>query len=135
MPDNSEKIIERRKHRRYQVQDGAFAALTSPSEAKLGLICDISKAGLAFRYVADKNDQKEYTTTSCSVNILYDAEGFYLENLPCSIVWDQHLHGETSFSHLTVRKCSVCFDGLSTVQHADLAYFLDNHAKPSLPAG
>ena len=58
----SEKFTERRNHRRYQVQDGAFASLTSPSEAKLGLICDISKAGLAFRYVADKNNVKDSCT-------------------------------------------------------------------------
>ena len=134
MPD-SEKFIERRKHRRYQVQDGAFAALNSPSEAKLGLICDISKAGLAFRYVADKNDRKEFAHSSCTLDILFDAEGYYLENLPCSTVWEQHLHREKSFSHLMVRKCSVCFDELSSDQQASLTYFLDNFANHSVQEG
>ncbi len=127
-------FIDRRKHSRYQVQDGAFAALVSGSNAKLGLISDICQEGLAFRYVVDDNDLAECAEETCTLDILFDAEGYFLESLPCTTVWERPLRSEDSFSHLAIKKCSVHFGPLTPEQLSQLTYFIDNYAKkPSLP--
>ena len=46
------KFSERRAHRRFKVQKGAYAALRNGS-LKIGQIQNISKCGLAFRYLAN----------------------------------------------------------------------------------
>jgi len=127
-------FIDRRKHRRYQVQDGAFAALVSGTNAKLGLICDICREGLAFRYVVDDSDPAGCAEDTCTLDILFDAEGYFLESIPCTTVWERPLRSEDSFGHLAIKKCSVHFGTLSPEQLSQLLYFIDNYAqKPSLP--
>ena len=122
MPDRK-NFIERRKHNRYQVQDGAFAALISGSNAKLGLISDICEEGLAFRYVVDNSDSEtECADNSCTLDILFDAEGYFLESIPCSTIWERPLRFEDTFSHMAVKKCSVHFGPLTSEQREKLTY-------------
>ena len=129
-------FIDRRKHSRYKVRDGAFAALISGSNAKLGLISDICQDGLAFRYVVDDSDQLGCAEGNCTMDILFDAEGYFLESLPCTTVWEMPLRSEDSFSHLAIKKCSVHFGPLTPEQLSQLTYFIDNYAKkpPLSPA-
>lgn len=129
MPDKK-NFIDRRKHKRYQVQDGAFAALISGSNAKLGLICDICEEGLAFRYVVDSSDtENECADKPCTLDILFDTEGYFLESIPCTTIWERPLQTEDSFSHLAVKKCSVHFSTLTAEQRTKLTDFIDNFAK------
>jgi hypothetical protein len=129
MPDKK-SFIERRKHNRYQVQDGAFAALISGSNAKLGLISDICEEGLAFRYVVDNSDaETECADNSCTLDILFDAEGYFLESIPCTTIWERPLQYEDSFSHMAVKKCSVHFGPLTSEQREKLTYFINNFAQ------
>ena len=48
------ELMERRKHKRFQVQDSVFVVLRAPwpRSAKVGQIIDMSRHGLAFRYIA-----------------------------------------------------------------------------------
>jgi len=135
MPDKK-NFIDRRKHRRYQVQDGAFAALISGANAKLGLICDICEGGLAFRYVVDNSDsESECADNTCTLDILFDAEGYFMESIPCTAIWERPLQSEDSFSHVAVKKCSVRFGPLTSEQTEKLTYFIDNFAQKSkIPA-
>lgn len=48
------ELVERRKHKRFQVPFGAFAVL-GPHSTKVGRIMDISMGGLTFRHI----DRKE----------------------------------------------------------------------------
>ena len=129
MPDKK-NFIDRRKHKRYQVQDGAFAALISGSNAKLGLICDICQEGLAFRYVVDSSDtENECADNSCTLDILFDAEGYFLESIPCTTIWERPLQSEDAFSHLAVKKCSVQFRALTSEHRTKLTDFINNFAK------
>jgi len=132
MPDKKD-FIDRRKHSRYQVRDGAFAALISGSDAKLGLISDICQDGLAFRYVVDDKDKVDCGEGTCTLDILFDAEGYFLESLPCTTVWERPLRSEDSFSHLAVKKCSVHFGQLTPEQESQLTYFIDHYAKKPSP--
>jgi len=135
MPDKK-NFIDRRKHRRYQVQDGAFAALISGANAKLGLISDICEGGLAFRYVVDNSDlENECADNTCTLDILFDAEGYFMESIPCTTIWERPLQSEDSFSNLAVKKCSVHFGPLTSEQREKLTYFIDNFAqKTHIPA-
>jgi hypothetical protein len=126
-------LSERRKYNRFQAQDGAFATLTSGTETRLGLICDISRSGLALRYVADSSDTKNAANIPATLDIIFDAEGYYLENIPCTMIWERQLPAETSFSDLAVNKCSVRFDHLTADQQEQLLFFIDNFAKPVAP--
>ena len=126
-------FIDRRKHSRYKVRDGAFAALISGSNAKLGLISDICQDGLAFRYVVDDSDQLGCAEGNCTMDILFDAEGYFLESLPCTTVWEMPLRSEDSFSHLAIKKCSVHFGSLTPEQKSKLSYFIDHYAKKPSP--
>ena len=129
MPDKK-KFIDRRKYRRYQVLDGAFAALISGTSAKLGHISDICEEGLAFRYVVDNDDaENDCGNNSCTLDILFDAEGYFLEGLPCTTIWERPLQSDASFSNLVIKKCSVHFGTLTSEQRAKLTFFINNFAQ------
>jgi hypothetical protein len=129
MPDKK-NLIDRRKHNRYPVQGGAFAALISGAHAILGLISDICEEGLAFRYVVDDTDpETACARNSCTLDILFDAEGYFLESIPCTTIWERPLQSEDSFTHLVVKKCSVHFGRLTSEQRTKLIYFIDNFAR------
>jgi hypothetical protein len=74
---------ERRKDKRFQVQDGAFAML-SLQLGVLGQIVNISREGLSFRYVASK----ARTTPLSTLNILLTDGSFSLKKVPVEPVWD-----------------------------------------------
>ena len=46
------KLVDRRIHKRFKVQDGALALLRA-NIRKVGQIIDISRGGLAFRYMSN----------------------------------------------------------------------------------
>lgn len=51
-----EKTIEKRKHKRFQVRDGAFISIKSDHCAKIGPIRDINRNGFAFRYTGKEGE-------------------------------------------------------------------------------
>lgn len=113
---------ERRKHRRFRAQEGAFAVLR-PQCAKLGQIIDISRTGLAFCYVvtgAKGNHAGE-------VDIFLAGDGFCLERIPIKTVWDHRVHKKFSNGSLPMRRCGVQFGELTPHQLSELDYFIQNH--------
>jgi len=52
-----QKLVERRRYERFQVQKDAFAMIT-PLSPKKGEIIDISRGGLALRYIPEENQPK-----------------------------------------------------------------------------
>lgn len=47
------KLVEHRKHRRFQAPKGVFVGV-GPDFVKVGRLRDLSMGGLAFRYVGDE---------------------------------------------------------------------------------
>jgi hypothetical protein len=47
---NGKKLVERRKHKRFQAPIGVFVGI-GPGFTKVGRITDMSLGGLAFRYL------------------------------------------------------------------------------------
>jgi hypothetical protein len=123
-----EQQANRRKYRRYQVRAGAIAAL---NDTKLGTITDISRAGLAFRYIDFGYEEQEDIKDLREVSIVNDA-GFALHNVPCKVIKDDYSLPEYPFSSLRMNKCRLQFIQLTAEQQAQLDYFIANFAKRSV---
>ena len=49
---NKKKLVDRRKHKRFRVPESAFVTLRA-HDVRVAQIIDISRGGLAFRYVGE----------------------------------------------------------------------------------
>jgi len=116
------KIVERRKHKRFRVQDGAFAVLT-PHFYNWGQIIDISRGGLAFCYTG-----KELPPNiSCDLGISLANIGFYLGKLAFRAISDFEIGNEVAYNLTTIRRCGVEFGELTLNQISELECFIRNH--------
>ncbi|MBW2266860.1 MAG: hypothetical protein JRF28_12015 [Deltaproteobacteria bacterium] len=115
--------VEQRRHERFEVQDGAFASL-SLQFAVLGQIANISKGGLAFRYVASRPRSKEYNR----LNILLTDRSFFVDKLPFDSIWDIAIPQDFSFGPIAFRHCGVKFGPLESTQKLDLGYFTESYS-------
>lgn len=115
----TEASPERRRHQRFNVQNGAFAAL-SPQFVVIGQIVNISEGGLAFRYIASRPRSKD----AVRLNILLTDGSFCLERLGFRTVWDVPTPQEFAYGFITYRHCGIQWEGLSAGQKADLTYFM-----------
>ena len=111
-----------RKEDRFKVREGAFAASdTSPCE--VGQIMDISMHGLAFCYIADK----EETAIAFHLDIFLTQNGFYLRKVPVQTVWDLEMINTPPFSMVPMRRRGVQFGFLNSHQKRSLKYFITNY--------
>lgn len=122
-------VNDRRRHARYRVREGAYAAL-SPDSAKMGQIVDISRGGLCFRYIVQKDEFDENNET----HVFVGDEGIYLEKMPNRVVEDIPVDsGDLPGAILMgskgmrmIRQRRVCFGELTGNQMAQLEYFIMN---------
>ena len=113
---------ERRRQPRFKVAEGVFAALVNHT-SKLGQIRDISKRGLAFRYI----DHGEAPVETTELKIIIGSGGVYLDKLPFRKVADFEIKNEYSFSSLKMRQIGLQFGELTSRQSSRLEYFIQNH--------
>ena len=123
-----EQQANRRNYSRFQVRAGAIAAL---NDTKLGTITDISRAGLAFRYIDFGYEEEEDIKNLREVSIVNDA-GFALHNVPCKVIKDDYSLPEYPFSSLRMNKCRLQFVQLTAEQQAQLDYFIATFPKRSV---
>ena len=126
-PMNRIERVERRKHKRFRVQDGSFALLYHDLRV-LGQILDIGSDGLAFRYVASK----ARSDGPSKLKILSTNGSFCLEKVPFKTVWDSAIPREFSFGSITLRHCGVQFAELGHDQKFDLKYFMESYSTVGL---
>jgi len=107
-----------RKYKRLRAQNGAFVDLRI-SPIKVGKIVDISRGGLAFRYLDVGEGLKELFELDmyCRLN------DFRMEKVPVKTIWDRETRGELSFSART-RLRGVQFGKLTQNQFSELERFL-----------
>jgi hypothetical protein len=143
---NSKEFIERRKHKRFKIKNGAVAAMitTAPVTSeqtkvmsmskdalattknkyiRMGQIINISKGGLAFRYT----DGGGKSIESSELDILFTQDGFYLDRLPFKTVWTSNAVGIPSVSLLQTSQRGVQFMEMTSHQISQLDYFLHNY--------
>ena len=121
-PDRNGKLTERRKHRRFRLRKGAYAAINNGS-LKIGQIQNISKSGLAFRYVANG----EQTEESYKVDIFVADNDFYLTNIPFKTTSDVFIDFEIPFSTISLKQCGGQFGELTKRQMSQIGYFIESY--------
>ena len=112
---------ERRKHRRFRLKDLAIAVPNKPT-SQVGRIVNISKGGLAVRYV----DRDDWAGEADSIDILINS-GLFLTNIPIQNVSDFEVENQVSFSIMTERQCCLQFGPLSSEQESRLDEFIRHH--------
>lgn len=124
--DKTKEVDERRKHKRFRVQNGAFAVFTAfswpYSTQKLGQIIDIGMGGLAFSYIASE----EAPTGAVELSIFLAENRFHLRNIPFETISDVETN-EVPFSSITMKRSGVQFGELTPNQVSQLKYFISNH--------
>ena len=119
------ELSDRRKHRRFQVQDTAFVVLRTPwpHSTKVGQIIDISRQGLAFRYIADQGR----SNGSSQLEIVSADHSFYLDKVPFKTISDSQTDNDVPFSSIEMRRSTVQFGELTPKQISHLEYFIWNY--------
>jgi hypothetical protein len=114
--------IERRQHKRFNAQDGAFAVVKN-HVSKLGQIIDVSMRGLAFKYIANGKQSKGIL----ALDIFLSGHGIYTKNIPFKTVSDFEMKSEIPFSSIKMRRCCVQFGELTHTHVSQLEDFIRNH--------
>jgi hypothetical protein len=120
MTDGKAKV-ERRKHKRFRVQEGAFVIL-NPSDTGAGRLVNISMGGLMFEYVATKEPSIEAT----ELELFVTDSVFRLYGVPCKSVWDLPVYKHPTMP-LQKRQSGVQFGELSAHQKSQLELFIEKH--------
>ncbi len=142
---DGKKRIEYRYHKRYQLNEDAFALIRSihagplniqgksmgciacavfnAKPAKLGKIDNISRGGLMFHHA----DSKEQLSQALVLDILLADCGFYLANMPFKTITDVVIPDEVFSDAIEIRQVRLQFQQLNTIQQARLKDFIMNH--------
>lgn len=103
-----------------------LALLKYHSNVKLGLITEIGRTGLAFRYlVHDTREGREPDWSSGEMRVTCKIKDQYIEKLPCKLVSDRDISAQYSFSLTPMRKCKVEFGQLTPEQVLQLDKFIE----------
>ncbi len=117
-----ENIMERRKHLRFKVQEGAYTAINNGS-LMIGQIQNLSKGGLAFRYL----DHGKQAEGSYKAYIFITDNDFFLQNLLFNTITDVHIDFEYHFSTISKRQCGGQFSELTQSQMFQLDHFIEDY--------
>ena len=127
-------VAEKRKYVRFLAEPNTYAALGS-SFTKIGKIRDISMGGVAFEYYSGSEDLNQYDST---VTIFITVNNFYLENIPCQMIYDRPKCGSNKATALNsnykVRRCGIQFMTMSENKRQRLEYFLNNQTRGIAPS-
>jgi len=120
MPDTNKDL---RKHLRYKVREGIFAAFSTNS--LVGQVKNISKGGVSFTYIAteksiDKNLELEIFTSDTRI---------YLKSIPFRVVSDTEAENHVPCSSLQMRQIRGAFIELTEDQKSQLDQFLSIFAE------
>jgi hypothetical protein len=111
--------IERRKHRRVQVKDIAFAVLRDP-DRQLGQIMDISMGGLAYNYIVGSGN----VDSALELDILLAYKGLYMEKIQFETISDFQIANKSPFTPITMRRRGIKFGELTSKQTSMLQNFI-----------
>ncbi|NOQ47186.1 MAG: hypothetical protein GQ559_11050 [Desulfobulbaceae bacterium] len=108
--------VDRRRHQRFRVKDGALAFLgTVP-----GTIVDISESGMTVHYVVLEKEPER----SLRLDIFFSGNDFYLPDIPSELVSDMSSLPDTPFSTLRVKRLGIKFGELTGKQKDKIKYFI-----------
>ena len=138
---NKKEFIERRKHERFKVKSGAIAMIRPlpakqeqtknmsvdgnalVAKAKYCQIINISKGGLAFRYIGRNGESNE--PFELDVLFIQDSICFtYLKNVPFNIIWTSYVASKNSSNNLRTNLLGLQFGKMMPNQIAQLDRFI-----------
>lgn len=94
----------------------------------MGLITDISKDGLAFRYLDFQTFPKEEPADWAELKVIWESRDLFIENIPCRVIGDYDASLEYYLSFVPMRKCTVAFGDLAPDQTAQLEHLIEHFA-------
>ena len=109
---------ERRQHQRYQVPN-LVVALPKRSSAQIAKIINISKGGMAVRYL----DQSDWLGSASKIDVVANSN-FFMSDIPIRAVSDFKIDNDISFSIIRERQCCLQFGELSPEQRDKLDEFI-----------
>ena len=117
---------DRRKAKRFKVQEGALAALRPylACHNPIGTIIDVSERGLSFSYVA--TDQRENDELS-ELDVCCKNDGFYLGKVPFKTVSDIEVREPDALGSVELRRRGVKFGDLTQKQTSQLRDFIQKY--------
>lgn len=114
-----EKFFERRKHKRFPAPPNTYVQLID-QVSKLGRVLDISKGGLAFRYISvGKGLRKVFHLHLISAQVNPG-----LNPLPVKVVSEIEMASETPARAVTLSRAGVQFEELMDEQTDWLQQFI-----------
>ncbi|MBW2467482.1 MAG: PilZ domain-containing protein [Deltaproteobacteria bacterium] len=116
--ENLSLQTERRKHKRYQLPE-LVIAVPNKSEPQVARIVNISKGGMAVRYV----DQNDWLGEAHEVNIFVNND-FLMNSIPIECIRDFSVENQVSFSIIKERQCCLQFGSLNPEQESLLDEFI-----------
>ena len=124
---------EKRRHIRLLAKEGAYAALGTHF-SKVGKLKDISRGGLAFRYI---NNIEDCVHDFSTVAIFVAENGYYLPDLACRLIYDYQLHPTNNIQYFKTRfriiRCGVKFTATTKYQLDKLEFFINHYTRGSTP--
>ena len=145
MDKNTVKGVEKRAHKRFRVNNDAFALIRPAASAQLhvanrsmaeiacsvyrskpvrfGRIDNISMGGLSFRYISGE----ERSNQSLVLDLLVAESGFYLENLTFKNISDFEMDDEFVINSFKMRLNRVQFEKLEASIVVKLRRFIKNY--------
>ena len=146
MDNNTVKGVEKRAHKRFQVNKDAFAlirpaaaeqirvtdksmaeiacALYRSKPVRFGRIDNISMGGLSFRYITGE----ECSHQSLVLDILVAESGFYLENLMFRDIDDFEMDDDFAINSFKMRLNRVQFERLEHASIMKLKHVVENYS-------
>ena len=122
--------IERRKYVRFMAKENSFAALRNGFK-KVGKINDISVGGLAFSYLGEITEV-DSTGNPSHIDIFNSKDGFYISNMPCSVVYETPDSTPDEGLFIRMSRCGFQFGELNGSQLEQLELFMENYTTGSL---
>ena len=113
---------ERRRHKRFLPRENAYAVLT-PGYKQLGIINNISRGGLSYRYISNG----ESDTGDRYMDIFLTDKAFYLKQIPFATVSISESDRLRSVRAVAMKQRSVRFSRLDLWQKNQLRFFLSQH--------
>jgi hypothetical protein len=122
------EFAERRKHERFKVKNGTIAIIRLSnilaSVQKYGQIINISRGGVAFRYI----DRKDKSNEPVKLDLLFIQDSIcsaYLKYVSLKPVWVSHIDSKTSFNQVKIKQQGVEFGEMMPQQESQLDRFLN----------
>jgi hypothetical protein len=119
--DIQKNFPERRKNKRFKLKASAFEIMYC-SLARIGQVIDISRSGLAIRYVNNGVRSSELT----ELDIFKSDFRFNIVNLKAKAISDIKITDKTIIESKKMRRCGIQFEYLSKNQISLLENFIQN---------